>query len=439
MGRKRIGVGQERVLLGLVAAAVASCAGILGIDDRSMDPELVDGSVVLLEGGAPGEDGSSSGDAGTAPPPGSDAAGADAPNSTGGDATVPGEDTGTTPVQDTGTTPLHDTGASPPDTGVTGPACATPCLMASGLNHPFLMTSDTSSVYWTEFGDDQGSGNGSVKACPLSGCGSGPTVYAIGLTNPRGIAVDSTHLYYATASYGGVVGGIWTCPLSGCANSPTMLAMAGIPFGLAVDSSFVYWVDNDDGTVHKVSKTPGGGSVDHTLYDAASGLLIEPGECVVDGTFLFFTDSSADAWRLSTNGGEPVFLGTSDFGGQFGITTDPNYVYFGGSGVITRSLKTLADGGVPISHAVATPNGLAFESTSNMLYWSNWGSGNSNDGTVGKMSTDGGGAHVLAASLVTPEAVTVSGSYVFWISNGTLNEAGTGAEPNTGALWHMAK
>jgi hypothetical protein len=397
----------------MAASGVTACAGILGVDDRSLDPDLSDSAVsVVVEGGADtmgsnDDGGATSFDAPSTPPDG--ATGIDSP--IGSDART-GD-------------------AGPPD----APACADPCLLASGLNHPFLMTSDATNVYWTEFGDDQGSGNGFVKACPLSGCGSGPIVYASGLINPRGVAVDSQNIYFGTASYSGTVGGIWACPLSGCNGSPLQLAMAGIPYGVAVDSTFVYWVDNDDNTVHKVAKT---GGTDNVLYDAGSGLIVEPGECVVDGPFLFITDANADALRLATTGGEPTLLGTSDYGGQYGITTDPSYVYFGGSGVVLRALKTSGDGGVAIAQSIEDPTGLAFDSESDMIYWSNWGSGNGNDGTVGKMAPDGGAQHLLATALTSPEAVTVSGNYVFWLSNGTLGGS-DGTEPSTGALFRSTK
>jgi hypothetical protein len=378
------------VLTGAAAMGLGACAGILGIDDRTLE-------------------------AGTSPP--LDAPGPDVPTSQ--DGPVSSVDTGT------------DAGS------IDASACATdPCLLASKLNHPFLMTSDSASVFWTEYGTAQGSGDGFVKGCPLSGCGAGPTVYAAGLTNPRGIAVDAQNVYFGTASYGGVVGGIWRCALSGCNGSPTNLASAGIPYGVAVDGTFVYWVDFDDNTVHKVNKT---GGADTVLYDAASGLIVEPGQCVVYGPFLFLVDANADALRVATSGGEPALIGTSTYGGQYGLATDPSNVYFGGNGVVFRAAQTSVDAAVPIAQTIADPTGLAFDPTSGMVYWSNWGSGNGNDGTVGKMAADGGSPHLLATALASPEAVTVSGSYAFWLSNGTLSTSGSGTDPNTGALYRTAK
>jgi hypothetical protein len=307
------------------------------------------------------------------------------------------------------------------------------------------MTSDSQNVYWTEFGDSLGSGNGFVKGCPVTGCGGGPLVYAQGLTNPRGVAVDTTSIYFGTATYGGITGAIWKCPLSGCSGSPTHLAAAVVPYGLAVDGSSVYWVDNDDGTVHKVAK---GGGTDLLLYDGgayddAGDTLSLLGQCVVDGPYLFFGDYSEDLYRLSVNGDVPLLLGNgfnnSVYGSYFGLATDTAHVYSGGNGIILRADKLVADSGATMANGIALPLGVAIDPASGFIYWASFGSGNGNDGTVGKVATDGGSQRVLQSALVAPEAVAVSGGYVLWLSNGTLISGSNGTNPGTGALWRTAK
>jgi len=437
--RARVGARWGHAAGVALASGAVACAGILGIDDRSLDTQGADdGSVETgpAEGGAP--DGPVA-DA----PAGSDAAHVDARRDGGaGDAS-----TGDAPAvdavvpdasgdADAAADAVVPDASGDADAAADAPVCPDPCPLATGLNHPWLMAADANNVYWTELGDDLGSGNGSVKACPVSGCGaSGPLVLAAGLTNPRGIAVDGQTVYFGTATYGGVVGGIWACALAGCGGSPTRLASAGIPYGVAVDGAYVYWVDWDDGTVHKAPK---GGGADDLLYDAASGAIVEPGSCVVDGPFLYVMDVNADALRLPTSGGEPTLLGTSAISGQFGITTDSTSVYFGGQGEIFRAGKNAADSGAPIANTVADPIGLAFDPASGMIYWANWGSGSGNDGTVGKLAPDGGGLRVLAASQATPYAVALSGNFVFWLSYAALGDGGV-LEPSTGALWRTAK
>src|SRR5260370_1321063 len=88
------------------------------------------------------------------------------------------------------------------------PTCPDPCVMATGVNHPFAMASDANRVYWTEFGDARGTPNGAVKGCPVTGCGAKPIQYGIGQMNPRGIATDGQYVYWGTATNGGVNGAI---------------------------------------------------------------------------------------------------------------------------------------------------------------------------------------------------------------------------------------
>jgi hypothetical protein len=312
--------------------------------------------------------------------------------------------------------------------------------MATGLNHPFLMTSDATRVYWTEFGDSQGTANGSVSSCPIDGCGAGPLVYAKGQLNPRGIAVDAQNVYWATATYGGITGAIMSCPVAGCTGGPTRLADAAIPFGIALDANYVYWVDSDDYTVRRVAKTGGGGG-GSLLWDAGSGGTYTPRLCAVDSSFVFFTDSSGGVYRVPLTGGDPIpIVGANNPYGSWPLAIDTNNVYFGWVGGIFMSAKTATglEAGTPVAMNIQDPDGLVLDTASGNLYWSDWGSGNAYDGTIGKVPAAGGNSSTLQAALVSPEAVAVSGNYVFWISNGTFDDAGD-TSASTGTLMRSAK
>jgi hypothetical protein len=297
-----------------VGLGLAGCAAILGIDDRKLDTQAGDAS----------SDGGMAGDA--AAEASSDASNEqsapDAPGVDGGAArdalTVDGQATDAPNIDATA-----PDGAMA-DAQIDAAACPAPCVLATGLNHPFLMTSDANNVYWTEFGDTQGAANGSVKSCPIGGClSSGPHIYAQAQTNPRGIAVDGQNVYWGSATYGGVTGAIWSCPLAANTCSPTQLASAGIPFGVAVDATYVYWVDNDDSTVHRVQKT--GGS-DMLLYDGGPGTVSAPEQCAVDNNFVYFTDSNSGVYSVPIRGGPPFTIATGA-GQATPITVDTSFVY----------------------------------------------------------------------------------------------------------------
>ncbi len=424
--RRRKGTGIAAGVLAAAAAAAVACSTVLGIGDRSIDP--------TLDAAADGSGSSSGGSSGMASGSSSGSSGSSSGSSSGMTSGSSGGSGGAT-SSSSGTG--GDSGAGDAGAGDAS-ACGDPCVLASGLNHPFMMTSDDTRVYWTEFGDDQGTANGSVKSCPVAGCGSGPLVYAIALLNPRGVVVDAQNVYWGTATYGNVNGGIWSCPIAGCANGPKQLATAGIPYGLAVDGAYVYWVDGDAYTVLRVAKAGGGSS--SLLYDAGSGAINAPRFCAVDSAYVYLTDTQTGVYRMPLTGGNPAQIAPPN--GTYGywpLVLDTNSVYYGGAGQILRADKTWTDGGVPIVSTVPDPDGLALDTATGALYWSDWGSGFANDGTIGKVPVAGGGSTVLAASLATPEAVAVSGNYVFWLSNGTLDVDSGSALSSTGTLLRRAK
>lgn len=381
------------VLGGALAFGAAACAGILGIEDRQLDTS--DGGTMQQEGGT------------------SEGGNPDAPNQ--GDA----------PTSDS---PSGDTGAI--DAGCNGP-----CVLAMGLNHPFAVTSDSNNVYWTEFGDDFGSTNGSVKSCPVSGCGAGPKVIATAQANPEAIIVDATHVYFSTGGSSSVNGGIFSCPLSGCTGTPAHIVDVGTVFGMTADSTYIYWADNYDNTIHRIAKSAG---TDTVLYDAGDMLINQPGDIAVDTSFAYVTDINGSVFKEPIAGGSPIQMAGQMTSGYWPIQADTLDVYYGAGGGIVAMPKTATDGGPFIATQIPNPEGIVLDPSTGRIYWADLGSGTGNDGTIGRVGVDGGGQQVLASSVIVPYDVTVSGPYVLWISNGTPGDGGT-TDPNTGQVLRLPK
>jgi hypothetical protein len=460
MSVKRAGVRVGILLLGTFALAGAACANILGIDDRSIDPTLDEGGSGATSGvgtgvsegsGVSATSGGTSGSvvsSGSVNASGGSGATASGSTTTSGSAVASGSTSGTASGSMAGSGVGPSSGVSSGSVGGTDAGadsqpvntCPDPCVLASGLNHPFQMTSDASRVYWTEFGDDVGTANGYVKSCPLTGCGTGATVHAQAQMNPRGIVVDAQNIYWGSATNGAINGAIWSCALTGC-TSPTKLASAGIPYGVWVDATYVYWVDNDDGSVHRILKPNNGDTILYDGGDYATGLPIdEPQQCVSDGKFVYLNDYFGDVYRVPVAGGDPFLMASGAQAGGWPLAIDATYVYFGDSGDLYRMLKTSAfTTGTTIATGISDPVGIVIDPTTNIIYWADWGSGNADDGTVGKVGVAGTNQTILASSLQTPEAVTVSGSYVFWLSNGTLDKVNGGALAKSGSLMRTAK
>jgi hypothetical protein len=65
-----------------------------------------------------------------------------------------------------------------------------------------------------------------------------------------GIAVDGTHVYWVAGSADASSGAIMGVPVGG--GTPTVLAsQSGAPANIAVDASYVYWVELNQGEVMK--------------------------------------------------------------------------------------------------------------------------------------------------------------------------------------------
>jgi len=117
--------------------------------------------------------------------------------------------------------------------------------MASGLDHPNFITIDQNNIYWTE--TTYYPNNVMVKKTPLSGgairtLATVPSGWGMGGT---GIAADSSTVYWAV-NYGSGSGEIYKVPIVG--GSATALATANQPNDIAVDSTHLYWSEENGGT-----------------------------------------------------------------------------------------------------------------------------------------------------------------------------------------------
>jgi hypothetical protein len=311
--------------------------------------------------------------------------------------------------------------------------------MAMGLNHPFSMTVDETNVYWTEYGDPTDD-NGSIKSCPVTGCGAGPTVYALLQAAPRGIAVDGQSVYWGTAAGQVGTGAIWSCAIGGCGGKPTKVATADTPFGVAVDATSVYWAEFYDETVNRAPK--GGGSA-ALVWDGGTGPGTPNGaqELVIDTGFVYINDQNDDVFRVAIGGGSLVPMYTDPSGpvvGVFGLAVDSKDVYIGSLGGIFQMSKSATSGASTLAPDVTDVVDLKVDPAGGTVYWADFGSVGT-DGTVGMVPLDGGAALPLQQQLVTPEAVAVNSTSVFWVSNGTLMSDGVTVTSGTGTLYRTAK
>jgi hypothetical protein len=141
-----------------------------------------------------------------------------------------------------------------------GLATDTATLTAASAN-PAVTAADTLTgtgvrprfLYWT---DQIGTASGTISVIPLTGVGT-PTTLVTGQPSPAGVAVDASHIYWATAATRIAPAMIAEAPLTG--GRSTALVRTGLesPAGVAVDASHIYWADSGSGTVAERSLTGG--------------------------------------------------------------------------------------------------------------------------------------------------------------------------------------
>jgi hypothetical protein len=146
---------------------------------------------------------------------------------------------------------------------------------------------DATSVYWTAIGADPSSA--AILKAPLGGGASTTLTVHQGTVWPGGLAVDETSVYWIDGD-----GNVSKVPLNG--GPPTRLAtidVAGNNHSIAVDSTSVYWAYNagsfQKGAVMKVGLNGGPATKLTTQATMPFGLAL-------DSTSLYFSD------RADTNG-----------------------------------------------------------------------------------------------------------------------------------------
>jgi sugar lactone lactonase YvrE len=279
--------------------------------------------------------------------------------------------------------------SSAPDTATLTAASVNPAVIATdmltgtGVAHPRFL-------YWTDSGD------GTIKEIPLTDTGT-PTTLVTGQPSPAGVAVDASHIYWATGATPGLQATIKDAPLTG-SPLPAILIGTGLvsPAGVAVDATHIYWADSGDGTVDE-RKLSGG------LTIPVFGQAGDPAGVAVDSTHLYWADSGLNTVNEArlTSIGSATILGGGD--SPWGVAVGNGHIYWTDSNDGTIKEAPLTGG--PATTLVTgqdNPEGLAVDS--GHIYWANSDLG----GTINEAPLTGGPATTLVTGQDEPVGVAVS-------------------------------
>jgi hypothetical protein len=267
------------------------------------------------------------------------------------------------------------------------------------------MAIDATSVYWTTCGDPTG---GAVLKVPKTG---GPIATLATGDRLSGIAVDNSNVYWVAGTSDGSSGTIMKVPTGG-GTPTTLISRPGAPSHLAVDASFVYWIEQMPGAVMKMPLS--GGAVT-TIASASFAFQIALGE-----TDVFWLGQGVT--KAPKAGGAAVSLTSSMFPTlpNQGLAVNATSVYFtsgppaGTSGV---SEVPVAGGATEIVYSSPQPSsgGGAITIDATRVYWAD-GSNSIHTATLA-----GGVATTLAIGQNNVVAIAVDATRLYWLVNGNAS------------------
>ncbi|MGA8925200.1 MAG: hypothetical protein WB462_03140 [Solirubrobacterales bacterium] len=201
----------------------------------------------------------------------------------------------------------------------------------SGLNSPIGVAVDSKFIYWTDSGADR------IGRANLDGTGVNRDFIIDDVTNPGGIAIAPTGIYWANNP--GATATIGHANIDGSDPVSDFITTSGTGIlgvcGLAADPNFVYW---SDGAVFARS-TLDGSSTDPNFVTGAN-FSCGP---AVDPSFVYWaTDGGNHVGRAPVAGGAAdnsfIDAGTTS-GGPSGVAVNSQYVFWGNfdTGAIGRA------------------------------------------------------------------------------------------------------
>lgn len=307
--------------------------------------------------------------------------------------------------------------------------------------------------------------------CLGAACASGlctPQVVVSAVNDPRGITTDGELVYWTTGD-----GAVQRAPKSG-GPVETLAEQQESPGAIAVDSTSVYWVNEESGRVMHMAKD-GQGKAKSLL--TSTGLL----GLAMDGQDLYLSKKlkKGDITRIGTNGGGPktiaknqpqptwiALLGTDDvvWSGESEADDDANEdgEPDGNEGMTGAYVRVASrDGGPATSLAFAEGQIVGLVAAGDMAVWADatslrlrasapgldmpitlaegqdvrglaadgdevfWTSAG---GTVKRISTAGGAPRVIAADIPGAGAAAVDGTHVYFTRSGA-----------TGTIYRVAR
>ena len=374
-------------ICGSAISGMLACSGILGIDNRTLDPNAgTDAGADVTTTDAPTE-GSPSGDGGAG----------DAKN---GETGACGDTTSDT----------HNCGRCGHDClggACTASVCQPVAIVPGSAGYrPWQLALTATAVYFTD------TINGQIAKVNKDGTGLLPLDSSGFRDNALGL--DDAGVFFSDLNDNAIV----HCTLTGCGAGPTVLAMVpsgGDVIALALDQGITFADDMCD--LYRLPTKLGGNPMTLVLSDGGRPC---PYDVQSDGTHLYVAEDNGHVIRMDLDGGGVLDLSGAqsvplanglaiDSQAVYWVQQDPNFSLPG-----TVNVAGL-DGTNPHVLAGNQPNPEHIVSDGTNVYWTTTGFGSSgNSGKVMMCSPANCQPVTLASQQANPQYIVVDGQAVYW-------------------------
>ena len=227
--------------------------------------------------------------------------------------------------------------------------------------------------------------------------------FAPSVDNAMNIAVDASNAkVYWTQQTGERRGTINSANLDGTSVTE-LTSILSVPMGIAVDAtgSKLYWT-NTRGRIQSANLN--GSGIQNVLQD-----LSDPTDIVVSNGFIYWTKGGNSIRRVSISGQKIVGDVAANLGTVGGLAVGGGKVYWtemtaAGGGTINSANADGNPGATELASILATPMGIAVDTTRSKLYWTNA------RGRVQSANLNGSGIQNVVDGLGSPGEIVISNS-----------------------------
>ena len=272
------------------------------------------------------------------------------------------------------------------------PATAGITASSAGSREPASAAALPAHIYWTNPETSRGAGGPGIETVAranIDGTGIDKSFITQGPSHPEAIAINAHFIYWVQAETGAIA----RANLDGTQVDESFVRISGTTGGLAISSSHIYWASGSSpGSPAEIGRANlDGTDVDSHFISVGHGTYI--GGLAVDSTHIYWTNRDKGTVGEADLDGSHVNLqlikGAKD---PNGLAVEQGYLYWANDPTGAGAHATIGRARLDGSHVQESfisglhePFGVAADAQN--LYWANYGTG-----TIGRATL--GGTHV---------------------------------------------